>query len=88
MWRVPWGLPRKCSGSVAATPVVLARHVVDVPEDQRDHLESVWDGVDGRNGADPWVIGQDMMSPYHSGVTSECRGVFLMLSTPLQWGGE
>ncbi|KAJ9164887.1 hypothetical protein NKR19_g874 [Coniochaeta hoffmannii] len=53
-------------GFVAATPGVLARIAAEAPSpEQRDHLAAVWEGVDGRDVADPWVIKRHLIAPAH-----------------------
>ena len=52
-------------GFVAATPGVLARIAAEAPAEQRDHLAAVWEAVDGRDVADPWVIKRHLIAPAH-----------------------
>ncbi|KAI1079543.1 hypothetical protein F5B20DRAFT_590657 [Whalleya microplaca] len=51
-------------GFAAASPEVLARHIADKENEvERRYLESVFEGVDGRDVADPWVLRRDLVAP-------------------------
>ncbi|KAI1848408.1 hypothetical protein JX265_008810 [Neoarthrinium moseri] len=60
-------------GFVQASPAVLARVIADAPEADRAHLEAVWDGIDGRDVADPWTIKRELINSAHATPSGRTR---------------